>query len=30
LHHPLREAEGHVFGPQPGFCQSLNILQQLS
>jgi hypothetical protein len=29
LHHPLHEAEGHVFGPQPSFSQSLDFLQQL-
>jgi hypothetical protein len=28
LHPPLHEAEGHVFGPQPGFSQSLDLLQQ--
>jgi hypothetical protein len=26
LHPPLHEAEGHVFGPQPGFSQSLDLL----
>jgi hypothetical protein len=26
LYPPLHEAEGHVFGPQPGFSQSLNLL----
>jgi hypothetical protein len=29
LHPPLHEAEGHVLDPQPGFSQSLNLLQQL-
>jgi hypothetical protein len=29
LHPPLREAEGHMFGPQPGFSQSLDLQQQL-
>jgi hypothetical protein len=29
LHPPLYEAEGHVFGPHPGFSQSLNLQQQL-
>jgi hypothetical protein len=29
LHPPLHEAEGHVFGPHPGFSQSLDLLQQL-
>jgi hypothetical protein len=28
LHPLLHEAEGHVFGPQPGFFQSLDLLQQ--
>jgi hypothetical protein len=29
LYPPLHEAEDHVFGPQPGFSQSLVLLQQL-
>jgi hypothetical protein len=28
LHPPLHEAEGHKFGPQPGFSQSLDLQQQ--
>jgi hypothetical protein len=28
LHPPLHKAEGHVFDPQPGFSQSLDLLQQ--
>jgi hypothetical protein len=29
LHPPLHKAEGHMFGPQPGFPQSLDLQQQL-
>jgi hypothetical protein len=29
LYPSLHEAEGHVFGPQPGFSQSIDLLQQL-
>jgi hypothetical protein len=29
LYPPLHEAKGHVFGPQPGFSQSPDVLQQL-
>jgi hypothetical protein len=29
VHPPLHEAGGHVFGPQPGFSQSLDLELQL-
>jgi hypothetical protein len=29
LHPPLHEAEGHVFGPQPGLSKGLDLLHQL-
>jgi hypothetical protein len=29
LYPPPHKAEGHMFGPQPGFSQSLDLLQQL-
>jgi hypothetical protein len=28
LNPPLHEAEGHMFGPQPGFSQSFDLQQQ--